>query len=96
MNNIPYFIISEHTDSYYFNGEYMHSKKFKNCIKEIKHVPRNITVSLEYNPFSFSINDINDINDEQDEELDKISTDKFIDKYTHIEELKKMNSIIII
>jgi len=99
MNNIPYFIISEHTDSYYFNGEYMHSKKFKNCIKEIKHVSRNVTVSLEYNPFSCSINDINDINDinnEHDEELDKISTNKFIDKYTHIEELKKMNSIIII
>ncbi len=97
MNNIPYFIISEHTDSYYFNGEYMHSKKFKNCIKEIKHVPRNITVSLEFNPFSCSINDeqIEDTKDNEENE-DNAYIDKFIDKYTHIEELKKMNSIIII
>ena len=73
LNCIPYFIISEHTDSYYFNGEYMHSKKFKNCIKEIHHAPRNITVSLDFNPFK--------IDESENEDEDDVDQDSSIEKF---------------
>ncbi len=88
LNCIPYFIISEHTESYYFNGEYMHSKKFKNCIKEIHHSPRNIVVSLEFNPFEIP---------ESDSDLDpEDSIEKFNENFSYIQELKKANRTILI
>jgi hypothetical protein len=90
LNCIPYFIISEHTDSYYFNGEYMHSKKFKNCIKEIHHTPRNITVSLEFNPLKIEESE-HDYNVDPDN-----SIEKFNEKFSYLQELKKTNRTILI
>jgi len=90
MNSIPYFIISEHTDSYYFNGEYIHSKKFKNCIKEIHHVPRDINVSLEFNPFEIQ-------KSEYDSDLyPEDSIEKFNENFSYLQELKKNNRTILI
>ena len=86
LNCIPYFIFSEHTDNYYFNGEYIHSKKFKNCIKEINLSPRNTTVYLEFNPFT-----LQEITSEPED-----SAEKFNDNYTYIEEVKRMNRIVLI
>jgi hypothetical protein len=86
LNCIPYFIISEHTDSYYFNGEYIHSKKFKNCIKEIHHVQRNTIVSLEFNPFL-----IQESNEDPSD-----STENFNENYSYLQELKKTNRTILI
>ena len=88
MNCIPYFIISEHTDSYYFNGEYIQSKKFKNCIKEIHLSPRYAIVSLEFNPFV--------INDEIHDENPENSIEKFKENYSYLQELKKTNRTILI
>lgn len=89
-NCIPYFIVSEHTDSYYFNGEYMHSKKFKNCIKEIHHSPRNTVVALEYNPFEID-------NSNSDLELNQEdSIEKFNENFNNLQELKKNNRTILI
>jgi hypothetical protein len=89
-NCIPYFIVSEHTDSYYFNGEYMHSKKFKNCIKEIHHSPRNTFVALEYNPFEID-------NSNSDLELNQEdSIEKFNENFSNLQELKKNNRTILI
>lgn len=90
MNCIPYFIISEHTDSYYFNGEYIHSKKFKNCIKEIHHVPRNINVSLESNPFEID-DSVPDYNVDPED-----SIENFSENFSHLQELKKNNRTILI
>jgi hypothetical protein len=88
LNCIPYFIISEHTDSYYFNGEYIHSKKFKNCIKEIHHSPRNTIVSLDFDPF---------ISSDSDSDLDpEDSIEKFNETYMYLEEIKKTNRTILI
>lgn len=88
LNCIPYFIISEHTDSYYFNGEYIHSKKFKNCIKEIHFSPRNTIVSLEFNPFQSAESEYN---------LDsETSIEKFNENFKYLQELKKMNRTILI
>jgi hypothetical protein len=88
LNCIPYFIISEHTDSYYFNGEYIHLKKFKNCIKELHHLPRNTIVSLEFNPFEIP---------ESDSDLDpEDSIEKFNETYMYLEELKKTNRTILL
>jgi hypothetical protein len=90
LNCIPYFIISEHTDSYYFNGEYIHSKKFKNCIKEINHVPRSTIVSLEFNPFEIDNSDPDYNIDPED------SIEKFNENYSYLQELKKTNRTILI
>ena len=90
INCIPYFIISEHTDSYYFNGEYIHSKKFKNCIKEIRHVPRNINVSLEQNPFEID-DSVPDYNVDPED-----SIENFSENYSYLQELKKNNRTILI
>jgi hypothetical protein len=88
LNCIPYFIISEHTDSYYFNGEYIHSKKFKNCIKEIHHSPRNTIVSLDFDPF---------ISSDSDSDLDpEDSIEKFNETYMYLEEVKRTNRTILI
>jgi hypothetical protein len=88
LNCIPYFIISEHTDSYYFNGEYIHSKKFKNCIKEIHHSPRNTIVSLDFDPF---------ISSDSESDLDpEDSIEKFNETYMYLEELKKTNRTILL
>jgi hypothetical protein len=93
MNCIPYFIISEHTDSYYFNGEYIHSKKFKNCIKEIHHSPRNISVALESNPFENE----NKIEIKIEIELNQEnSIEKFNENFSRLQELKKNNRTILI
>ena len=86
VNCIPYFIFSEHTDNYYFNGEYIHSKKFKNCIKEINLSPRNTTVSIEFNPFTSQ-----EITSEPED-----SVENFNDNYAYIEEVKRMNRIVLI
>jgi hypothetical protein len=86
LNLIPYFIISEHTDNYYFNGEYIHSKKFKNCIKEINHVPRNTNVSLEINPFL--------IQESNEDPSDSI--ENFNENFMHLEEVKRTNRTILI
>ena len=86
VNCIPYFIFSEHTDNYYFNGEYIHSKKFKNCIKEINLSPRNTTVSIEFNPFTSQ-----EITSEPED-----SVENFNDNYAYIEEVKRMNRILLI
>jgi len=88
LNCIPYFIISEHTDSYYFNGEYIQSKKFKNCVKEIHLSPRDAIVSLEFNPFV--------INDEIQDENPENSIEKFKENYSYLQELKKTNRTILI
>jgi hypothetical protein len=96
-NCIPYFIISEHTNSYYFNGEYIHSKKFKNCIKEISHTPRNIVVSLECNPFtSMSITTSTSTSTSTSKLDPETSIEKFMDKYSYLQELKKINRTILI
>jgi hypothetical protein len=87
-NCIPYFIISEHTSAYYFNGEYINSKKFKHCIKEIQHVPRNINVSLEFNPYEIAQSESN-LNPET-------SIEKFMDSYSYLQELKKTNRTVLI
>jgi hypothetical protein len=88
LNCIPYFIISEHTDSYYFNGEYIHSKKFKNCIKEIHHSPRNTIVSLDFDPF---------ISSDSESDLDpEDSIEKFNETYMYLEEVKRTNRTILI
>jgi hypothetical protein len=87
-NCIPYFIISEHTSAYYFNGEYINSKKFKHCIKEIQHVPRNINVSLEFNPYEISQSESN-LNPET-------SIEKFMGSYSYLQELKKTNRTVLI
>lgn len=86
LNCIPYFIISEHADSYYFNGEYIHSKKFKNCVKEIQLSPRDTIVSLEFNPFKISNSDPDPEN----------SVEKFMENYDYLQELKKTNRTILI
>jgi hypothetical protein len=87
-NCIPYFIISEHTNSYYFNGEYIHLKKFKNCIKEIQHSQRSTIVSLEYNPFASTQNESN---------LDpENSIENFNENFSYLQELKKINRTIMI
>jgi|688.fasta_scaffold00200_13 hypothetical protein len=88
LNCIPYFIISEHTDSYYFNGEYIHSKKFKNCVKEIHLSPRNTIVSLDFNPFKIS-------NPDPDTDPEN-SVEKFMENYDYLQELKKTNRTILI
>lgn len=90
LNCIPYFIISEHTDSYYFNGEYIHSKKFKNCIKEIHHTQRNITVALEFNPLKIEESEPEYIVDPDN------SIEKFNEKFSYLQELKKTNRTILI
>jgi hypothetical protein len=90
LNYIPYFIISEHTDSYYFNGEYIHSKKFKNCIKEIHHTQRNITVALEFNPLKIEESEPEYIVDPDN------SIEKFNEKFSYLQELKKTNRTILI
>ena len=88
LNCIPYFIISEHTDSYYFNGEYIHSKKFKNCIKEIYHSPRNTIVSLDFDPF---------ISSDSESDLDpEDSIEKFNETYMYLEEVKRTNRTILL
>jgi len=88
INNIPYFIISEHSPSYYFNDEYMHSKKFKNCIKEIHHSPRNTIVSLEFNPLKI---------EKTEQDIDQYdSIEKFNENYSYLQELKKNNRTILI
>jgi len=90
INCIPYFIISEHTESYYFNGEYIHSKKFKNCIKEIRHVPRNINVSLEHDPFEID-DSVPEYNVDPED-----SIENFSENYSYLQELKKNNRTILI
>ena len=90
LNCIPYFIISEHTDSYYFNGEYIHSKKFKNCIKEINHTQRNITVALEFNPLKIEESEPEYIVDPDN------SIEKFNENFSYLQELKKTNRTILI
>jgi hypothetical protein len=97
-NCIPYFIISEHTDYYYFNGEYIHSKKFKNCIKEIYISQRNTNVSLEFNPFAVMLKQ-GESESEYEYECDiksENSLNKFIETYNYLEELKKTNRTILI
>ena len=89
-NGIPYFIISEHTDCYYFNGEYIQSKKFKNCIKEIHHSPRNTHVSLEFNPFTFT-SDYNSSSDEDQEKSIQKSIQKFNESYLYLQSLRVSN-----
>ena len=88
LNCIPYFIISEHASAYYFNDEYISSKKFKNCIKEIQYTPRNITVSLEFNPCEI-LQSESSLNPET-------SIEKFMDDYSYLQELKKTNRTILI
>jgi len=87
LNGIPYFIVSEHADSYYFNEEYMYSKKFKNCVKEIHFSPRNTIVSLNFNPF------ISQPNPDVDSE-DSIKN--FNENFMYLQDLKKKNRTVLV
>jgi hypothetical protein len=78
----------------------MHSKKFKNCIKEIHHSPRNISVALESNPFENENEneiEIETDNSISDFELNQAnSIEKFNENFSHLQELKKNNRTILI
>ena len=105
LNCIPYFVISEHTGNYYFNGECMNSKKFKNCVKEINYSVRNTIVSLEFNPFIYQQDCEIESKCECKCECDcncefsvnsKNSIDKFNENFMYLQELKKTNRTILI
>tara|TARA_B100000085_G_C18540875_1_gene511861 strand:+ start:229 stop:750 length:522 start_codon:yes stop_codon:yes gene_type:complete len=48
-NSIPYFIFSEHIDSFYMNGEHITDKKFKKCVREIDFKEREINLNEPIN-----------------------------------------------
>jgi hypothetical protein len=89
LNNIPYFIFSEHCNDFYYNGEYITSKKFKNCVKEIDNNKWEINVIPEYFP---------DFNKEKEskEKKERESIIKFYENYESIENSKKLNRIVYI
>lgn len=45
-NNIPYFIVSEHCERFFLNGEYMAESKFKSCVKKINFEYKQIIVEI--------------------------------------------------
>lgn len=50
-NNIPCFIISEHCDRFFLNGEYITGSKFKSCVKKIQFEDKHLFIEmpLEFN-----------------------------------------------
>lgn len=85
INKIPYFIFSEHTDKFIFNGVYTEDK-FKNCVNSITFHDKvpvvNTISSINFDNNSKTPKDISSI-------LNKIRT-----TYHNIEESKKKKSII--
>ncbi len=45
-NNVPYFIMSEHCEKFFMNGEYISDKKFKTCVREITFEERSINIDI--------------------------------------------------
>lgn len=45
-NNIPYFIISEHCDRFFLNGEYITDSKFKSCVKKVQFEHKQIIIEI--------------------------------------------------
>lgn len=45
-NKIPYFVMSEHCDKFYMNGEYISGKKFKTCVREIGFEERTLNIEI--------------------------------------------------
>jgi len=88
LNNIPYFIFSEHCKDFYYNGDYITSKKFKNCVKEIENNKWEIIVIPEYYP-EFDKEKIS-------ESKEKESIIKFSENYENIQNYKKLNRIVYI
>ena len=86
INNIPYFIFSEHCNDFFYNGEYITSKKFKNCVKEIEYMTREIVIFPEYRP----------VISKEKESKEKESINKFFKTYESIQDSKKTNRIIYI
>jgi hypothetical protein len=87
LNKIPYFIFSEHCNDFYYNGEYITSKKFKNLVKEIEYNKWEINVIPEYYP---------DFSKESKESKEKESIAKFFENYETIQSSKKLNRIVFI
>jgi hypothetical protein len=87
----PYFIFSEHCKDFYYNGDYITSKKFRNCVKEIENNKWEIIVIPEYYP---------EFNKESKEKIseskEKESIIKFSENYENIQNYKKLNRIVYI
>jgi hypothetical protein len=86
LNNIPYFIFSEHCNDFYYNGEYITSKKFKNCVKEIKNDKWEIIVIPKFYPDK----------EKTKENKEKESIVKFSENFEIIQNSKKLNRIVYI
>jgi hypothetical protein len=92
LNKIPYFIFSEHCNDFYYNGEYITSKKFKNLVKEIEYNKWEINVIPEYYPdFSKESKE-----SKEKESKEKESIAKFFENYETIQSSKKLNRIVFI
>ena len=101
LNKIPYFIFSEHCDDFYYNGEYITSKKFKNLVKEIEYNKREINVIPEYYPefnkeSKQKTKESEEKESEEKESKEKKSITKFFENYESIQSSKKSNRIIFI
>jgi len=90
LNNIPYFIFSEHCNDFYYNGEYITSKKFRNCVKEIEYNKREINVIPEYYPNKESKES------KEKESKEKESITKFYENFENIQRSKKLNRVVFI
>lgn len=45
-NNIPYFIVSEHCERFFLNGEYITESKFKSCVKKIDFEDKHVIIEI--------------------------------------------------
>ena len=90
LNNIPYFIFSEHCNDFYYNGEYITSKKFKNCVKEINNNKWEINVIPDYYPGFIKESK------ESEEKETKESIMNFSKSFENIQNYKKLNRIVYI
>jgi len=86
-NNIPYFIFSDNCDEFYYNGEHITTRKFKNCVKEIEFNIREIKVIPDYCPIFCK---------KHSEKDERDSINFFCKTYQKIQTSKKLNRIIYI
>lgn len=86
LNEIPYFVFSEHVPNFFYNGEYITDKKFKTCVRSIEFIPKCISFEMSDDVIIFE--DSKSLKD-----LEKVKI-KLKERYSDIEYEKTKKSIV--
>lgn len=86
INKIPYFVFSEHSPNFFYNGEYITDKKFKACVKSIEFIPRCISFELPNDVVIFEECKVS-------KDLEKVKI-KLKERYSDIDYEKSKKSIV--